>query len=171
MRRVCQISVSWDADNPEERKLTQILLIISKINLRPSAYSASSASGNINLTHLLRDNYFLSFNKSRISVSNCISAGGGAGAAGAVLAQRRDPRLDDGGLHRQAQIVIGAQHDAPCAFHGHGDVLTRFQGVEIRVEPHIADLILDKGLVTLGKQIHHFASCSRFLASSSSSSR
>ncbi|EKN07599.1 hypothetical protein HMPREF1077_02711 [Parabacteroides johnsonii CL02T12C29] len=29
---------------------TQILLIISKINLRPSAYSASSASSNINLT-------------------------------------------------------------------------------------------------------------------------
>ena len=53
MRRVCQISVSWDADNPEERKLTQILLIISKINLRPSAYSASSASGNITLTHPL----------------------------------------------------------------------------------------------------------------------
>ena len=28
------------------------ILIINKINLRPSAYSASSASGNVNLTHL-----------------------------------------------------------------------------------------------------------------------
>ncbi len=49
--RVCQYRYSWDADNAEERRLTQILLIISKINLRSSVYSASSASSNINLTH------------------------------------------------------------------------------------------------------------------------
>ena len=46
---VCQISVSWEADNADKHRLTQILLIISKINLRLSAYSASSASGNVNL--------------------------------------------------------------------------------------------------------------------------
>ncbi|OUO04349.1 hypothetical protein B5F96_12650 [Parabacteroides johnsonii] len=40
---------SWDADNTDEYRLTLILLIINKINLHPSAYSESSASGNINL--------------------------------------------------------------------------------------------------------------------------
>ena len=42
---------SWDADNTDERRLTQILLIISKINLRSSVCSASSASSDIKLTH------------------------------------------------------------------------------------------------------------------------
>ena len=42
---------SWDADNTDERRLTQILLIISKINLRLSVCSASSASSDIKLTH------------------------------------------------------------------------------------------------------------------------
>lgn len=52
--RVCQYRYSWDADNAEERRLTQILLIISKINLRLSVYSASSASSDIKLAHLPR---------------------------------------------------------------------------------------------------------------------
>ena len=50
--RVCQISVFMG------RRRAQInadILIINKINLRPSAYSAPSASGNINLTHPLLD--------------------------------------------------------------------------------------------------------------------
>ena len=37
-----------------QRRRAQILLIISKINLRPSVYSASSASSDIKLTHPLR---------------------------------------------------------------------------------------------------------------------
>ena len=44
---------SWDADNTDERRLTQTLLIISKINLRTSVLSASSASSDIKLTHLV----------------------------------------------------------------------------------------------------------------------
>ena len=35
---------SWDTDDSDERRLTQILFIINKINLRQSACSASSAS-------------------------------------------------------------------------------------------------------------------------------
>ena len=35
-----------------QRRRAQILLIISKINLRPSVYSASSASSDIKLAHL-----------------------------------------------------------------------------------------------------------------------
>lgn len=48
MMRVCQISVFMEC---RQRRRVQILLIIDKINLCPSVYSESSASGNINLTH------------------------------------------------------------------------------------------------------------------------
>ena len=51
MMRCAKYWYSWDADNTDERRLTQILLIISKINLRPSVCSASSASSDIKLTH------------------------------------------------------------------------------------------------------------------------
>ncbi|OUO07221.1 hypothetical protein B5F96_00685 [Parabacteroides johnsonii] len=47
--RVCQIDIT----GRRQRRRAQTdadILIISKINLRPSVYSASSASGNINLT-------------------------------------------------------------------------------------------------------------------------
>ena len=47
MMRVCQISVFMEC---RQRRRVQILLIIDKINLCPSVYSESSASGNINLT-------------------------------------------------------------------------------------------------------------------------
>ncbi len=53
MMRGAEYRYSWDADNADERRLTQILLIISKINLRPSVCSASSASSDIKLTHPL----------------------------------------------------------------------------------------------------------------------
>lgn len=46
MMRVCQISVFMEC---RQRRRVQILLIIDKINLCPSVYSESSASGNINL--------------------------------------------------------------------------------------------------------------------------
>ncbi|OUO04170.1 hypothetical protein B5F96_13040 [Parabacteroides johnsonii] len=42
---------SWDADDADWHRLTRILLIVNKINLRQSACSGLSASGNINLTH------------------------------------------------------------------------------------------------------------------------
>ncbi len=42
---------SWDADNTDERRLTRILLIISKINQCPSVYFVLSASSDIKLTH------------------------------------------------------------------------------------------------------------------------
>ena len=42
---------SWDADDANRHRLTRILLIVNKINLRQSACSELSASGNINLTH------------------------------------------------------------------------------------------------------------------------
>ena len=45
MMRVCQISVFMEC---RQRRRVQILLIIDKINLCPSVYSESSASGNIN---------------------------------------------------------------------------------------------------------------------------
>lgn len=48
MMRVCQISVFMEC---RQRRRVQILLTIDKINLCPSVYSESSASGNINLTH------------------------------------------------------------------------------------------------------------------------
>lgn len=38
---------SWDADNTDERRLAQILLIISKINLRSLVYFVLSASSDI----------------------------------------------------------------------------------------------------------------------------
>ena len=47
MMRVCQISVFMEC---RQRRRVQILLTIDKINLCPSVYSESSASGNINLT-------------------------------------------------------------------------------------------------------------------------
>ena len=42
---------SWDADNTDERRLAQILLISSKINLRSLVYFVLSASSDIKLTH------------------------------------------------------------------------------------------------------------------------
>ena len=48
MMRVCKISVFMEC---RQRRRVQILLTIDKINLCPSVYSESSASGNINLTH------------------------------------------------------------------------------------------------------------------------
>ena len=58
MMRCAKYWYSWDADNTDERRLAQILLIISKINLRPSALSAS---GNINLAHSLICKYGCDF--------------------------------------------------------------------------------------------------------------
>ena len=49
--RVCQISVFMGRRQRRRAQTDADILIISKINLRPSAYSASSASSNINLTH------------------------------------------------------------------------------------------------------------------------
>ena len=51
MMRCAKYWYSWDADNTDERRLAQILLIISKINLRSLVYFVLSASSDIKLTH------------------------------------------------------------------------------------------------------------------------
>ena len=50
---MCQISVFMGRRQRRRAQTDADILIINKINLRLSAYSASSASGNITLTHPL----------------------------------------------------------------------------------------------------------------------
>ena len=58
----------------------------------------------------------------------------GAGAAAAILPQRRNPRLDDARMHGQAKVVVGAQHDAPLALHHNLHVLPRFELMKIGID-------------------------------------
>ena len=52
---MCQTSVFMGRRQRRRAQINADILIINKINLRRSAYSAPSASGNINLTHPLLD--------------------------------------------------------------------------------------------------------------------
>ena len=49
--RVCQISVFMGRRQRRRAQINADILIINKINLRPSVCSASSASSDIKLTH------------------------------------------------------------------------------------------------------------------------
>ena len=51
MMRCAKYWYSWDADNTDEGGLAQILVSISKINLRSLVYFVLSASSDIKLIH------------------------------------------------------------------------------------------------------------------------
>jgi hypothetical protein len=60
----------------------------------------------------------------------------GTGAAGAILLKGLDAGLNDLGVGRQTEIVVGAQHDPALALHDDLHVLTGLKGMKIRVDPH-----------------------------------
>ena len=68
--RVCRISVFMGR---RQRRRAQILLIISKINLRPSVCSASSASSDIKLTHPLQTTCLPSRRPAKAFQATCLS--------------------------------------------------------------------------------------------------
>ena len=78
----------------------------------------------------------------------------GAGAAGAVPLQRLDAGLHHHGVGGQAQIVVGAQHDAALALHHHLHVLTGLEGVEIGVDALLLQLTGQRGGIAFFKNIH-----------------
>ena len=78
----------------------------------------------------------------------------GAAAAGAILLQRLDAGLDDLGIHGETQIVVGAQHDTALALHDDFHVLTRFQRMEIGVDPHLPIFICEGKSAAFFKNIH-----------------
>ena len=79
----------------------------------------------------------------------------GAGAAAAQLLKGPDAGLHHRRLGGQAQIVVGAQHDAPLALHDHLAVLTGFQGVEIRVDALFLGVVHAGALSAFFKKIDH----------------
>ena len=82
----------------------------------------------------------------------------GTGAAGAVLFQCLDACFHDFRVDGQAQIVVGAQHDAALAFHHDLHILTGFQRMEIGIDPLLFQLIRQRMLITFFKNIHMFPS-------------
>ena len=78
----------------------------------------------------------------------------GAGAAGAILLQRLKSRSDHIGVGRQAEIVVGPQHDAALALHHDLGVLAGFQRVKIRVDTLFPDFIRHGSFVAFCEQIH-----------------
>ena len=78
----------------------------------------------------------------------------GAGAAGAVLLQCLDARLHHHRIGGQAQIVVGAQHDAALALHHHLHVLPGLECVEVGVHPLLLQLTGQRGRITFLKNIH-----------------
>ena len=78
----------------------------------------------------------------------------GAGAAGAVLLQRLDAGLHHHRIGSQAQIVVGAQHDAALALHHDLHVLPGLEGVEIGVYPLLLQLTRQRRLIAFRKNIH-----------------
>ena len=75
----------------------------------------------------------------------------GAGAAGAKLLIGPDTRLDDLRAGREAQIVVGAEHDAALALHHDLDILPGFERMEIRVKPALADVVRQHSFFTFFK--------------------
>ena len=65
----------------------------------------------------------------------------GTGAAGAVPLQGFKPRLDHARVRGQAEIVVGAKHDAALAFHDDFNILPGFKLVKVRVDVCGADLV------------------------------
>ena len=78
----------------------------------------------------------------------------GPGAAGAVLLKGVNAGLDDLRIRGQAEIVVGAEHDAALALHDNLDVLTRFQGVTVGIEALLHKISGDRKAVALRKNIH-----------------
>ena len=79
----------------------------------------------------------------------------GTGAAGAVALKGLDAGLHDGGLHRQAQVVVGAKHDAALALHKHLHILPGFQRVEVGINAHCAVIVCHGKFFTFFKKIHN----------------
>lgn len=82
----------------------------------------------------------------------------GAAAAGAVLLQSLDSGLYHIGGGGQAQIVIGAKHNAALALHHHLHILTGLQGMEIGIDSRLLQLAGQSRLVAFFKNIHRFFS-------------
>jgi len=80
-----------------------------------------------------------------------------AGAAGAVLLQRPDAGLHHHRIGGQAQIVIGAQHDAALALHHDLHVLPGLEGVEIGVHPLFLQFARQRRLIAFRKNIHRLS--------------
>ena len=77
-----------------------------------------------------------------------------AGAARAVLRKRRLRRRHNLRRGRQAEIVVGAEHDAPPALHNDLGVLPGFKRVEIGVYPLLPAFAGRSIGRALGKKVH-----------------
>ena len=78
----------------------------------------------------------------------------GAGTAGAVLLQRLHAGLDNLGVDGQAQIVVGAQHDATLALHDDLGILTGLQSVEVGIHALFLQLAGQRRRIAFFKNIH-----------------
>ena len=78
----------------------------------------------------------------------------GTGAAGAVLLQRLHAGLDNLGVDGQAQIVVGAQHDATLALHDDLGILTGLQSVEVGIHALFLQLAGQRRRIAFFKNIH-----------------
>ena len=78
-----------------------------------------------------------------------------AGAAGAELHICLHARLDDLRVGRETQIVIRAQHDAALALHDDLGILLGLEGMKIRIDAQLLDLIGELGLAAFFKQVDH----------------
>ena len=77
-----------------------------------------------------------------------------AGAAGAVFRERSLRRRDHLRRRREAQVVVGAEHDAALALHDDFGVLPRLERVEIGVDAPLPALARRGVRGALSKQIH-----------------
>ena len=77
----------------------------------------------------------------------------GAGAAGAVLLQRLDAGGDDVRVHREAQVVVAAQHDAALALHDDLGVLAGLQCVEVGIDALFPQLVGQRIAIALFEDI------------------
>ena len=91
-----------------------------------------------------------------------------AGAAGAERLIGVHTGFDDCFVRRQAEIVVGAEHDAALALHNDLGILPGFERVEIGIDAEIPDFILNIALIAFFENIHSFLL--RYRSASSASS-
>ena len=78
----------------------------------------------------------------------------GAGAAGAERLIGVHTGFDDCFVRCQAEIVVGAEHDAALTLHNDLGILPGFERVEIGIDAQIPDLILNVALIAFFENIH-----------------
>ena len=78
-----------------------------------------------------------------------------AAAAGAELSVGFHAGFNDLGVRGEAEVVVGAEHDAAFAFHLHDSVLPGLEGVKIRIDILLADVVDEAVFLCLFKDINH----------------